>query len=461
MKIDIIVAYVQRYKFGHEKHFVPPITGIHLAALTPAKYEVRVIHQQISEPRDDTPADLIAISFFSGFAPEAYRLARRYRALGKMVVGGGPHVTFASEEALEFFDSILIGEAESEWTRLLGDAENGRLERVYRGTASPLDEIPTPRYDLLPNNFFIRRVVQATRGCPFTCSFCTVPALNPGFRTRPVEKVIADVTYDHFPHWWQRKIVWFWDDNLTVDRKYARALLRALVPHRKWWLTQASMDISKDPELLDLMNLSGCIGIFFGIESFGKESLKDAHKQQNKAELYQEKIAELHKRGICVMAGFISGFDGDTPTSIKDMAKRLYEVGVDVPFLSILTPFRGTVAYRKMVDEERMLSHRGWEFYNGYNVTFSPKQMSEGELLLAHRHLWHEAFSLKYCLLRIFRSFRYLRWGAFLMCAFMNIFYCIKRLRGNTPISFEAEEERFSEISREITLKMHDPEKAA
>ena len=460
MKIDIIVAYVQRYKFGHEKHFVPPITGIHLAALTPKKYEVRVIHQQIDEPGDDTPADLIAISFFSGFAPEAYRLARRYRALGKIVIGGGPHVTFAHQEALQFFDSILIGEAESEWAKLLDDAENGKLAKIYTGTPVPLDAIPTPRYDLLPDSFFVKRVVQATRGCPFTCSFCTVPVLNPGFRTRPVEKVMADVEYNRFRHWWQRKIVWFWDDNLTIDRKYARELLGALVPYRRWWLTQASMDISNDPELLNLMKVSGCIGIFFGIESFGKESLKDARKQQNKTEHYQEKIDELHKRGICVMAGFISGFDGDTPSSIKDMAKRLYEVGVDVPFLSILTPFRGTVAYRKMVGEERMSSRRGWGFYNGYNVVFSPKQMTERELLLAHRHLWVETFSFKYSFLRIFRSFWHLRWGAFLMCAFMNTFYCIKRLRGNTPICFE-DEERFNGISRELAMKMHEPERTA
>jgi radical SAM superfamily enzyme YgiQ (UPF0313 family) len=102
-----------------------------------------------------------------------------------MVVGGGPHVTFAQDEALRFFDAILVGEAESEWAALLDDAENGRLQRVYHGAAVSLEAAPTPRYDLLPDQFFIKRVVQATRGCPFICSFCTAPTLNPGFRTRP------------------------------------------------------------------------------------------------------------------------------------------------------------------------------------------------------------------------------------------------------------------------------------
>lgn len=457
MKIDIIVAYVQRYAFGHEKHFVPPITGIHLAALTPQEYEVRVIHQQVEQPSEETDADLVAISFFSGFAPEAYRLAQRYRVQGKTVIGGGPHVTFAADEALHYFDSILIGEAESEWVTMLRDFGAGRLRPIYKGTPTGLDDVPTPRYDLLPNAFFVTRVVQATRGCPFTCSFCTVPTLNPGFRTRPVEKIVQDIQYNNFRHWWQRKIVWFWDDNLTINRKFARQLLQAMVPLKKWWLTQASMDIAKDADLLDLMQRSGCIGIFFGIESFGKESLKDAHKQQNKAEKYAENIAELHQRGICVMAGFISGFDGDSAVTIKEMAHRLYEAGVDVPFLSILTPFRGTVAYNKMVDEDRMLTQRGWEFYNGYNVTFKPNQMSPAELLEAHRALWREAFSFKYSFLRVIRSARYLRLGAFLMCLFMNAFYCLKRMRGNEPLCFD-DKDLYPEIAEQVIDTMHKRE---
>lgn len=437
LRIDIIVVYVQRYRFGHETHFVPPITGIHLAAITPPDYRVRVIHQQV-EPIDfDTSADLITLSFFSGFAPEAYRLAEEFRKRGKRVVAGGPHATFAPDEVLQFCDSVVIGEAESVWAELLADAAGGRLRDRYLGKALPLTGIPTPRYDLLPQMFFVQRVVQATRGCPFTCSFCTVPTLNPGFRMRPVAEVMEDIKYDNFRHWWQRKVVWFWDDNLTINRQYIRTLLGAMIPVRKWWLTQASMDIAEDPSLLDLMKLSGCIGIFFGIESFGVESLKDAHKPQNKTQMYQARIRALHDRGICVMAGFIAGFDGDTPESIAAMAKQLYDAGVDVPFLSILTPYLGTPAYTKMAAEGRVLTGRGWEFYNGYNVSYSPKNMSPDQLLHAHRALWREAFSIKYSFLRIVRSFFRLRLGAFMMCAMMNGFYCLKRMSGNEPISFD------------------------
>jgi B12 binding domain len=142
LRVDIIVVYVQRYRFGHETQFVPPITGIHLAAITPPCYQVRIVHQQV-EPIDfETSADLIALSFFSGFAPEAYRLAREFRRRGKRVVAGGPHATFAPDEVLEYCDSVVIGEAESVWAELLTDAAYGRLRERYFGEALPLNWNP-------------------------------------------------------------------------------------------------------------------------------------------------------------------------------------------------------------------------------------------------------------------------------------------------------------------------------
>jgi radical SAM superfamily enzyme YgiQ (UPF0313 family) len=434
MKIDIIIVYVPRYRKGHERNFVPPLTGIHLAALTPSCHEVRVIHQQV-EPIDyDTDADLVALSFFSGFAPEAYWVADEFRRRSKRVVAGGPHATFWPDETLGHCNAVVIGEVESVWAEMLADAEAGRLKQRYHGTPQSLDGLPIPRYDLLPDTFFVRRVVQATRGCPFACSFCSVPTLNPGFRMRPVEEVIRDIRCDGFPHCWQRKVVWFWDDNLTAKRPYIKELLEVMVPLKRWWLTQASMDIAKDGELLDLMAKSGCIGVFFGIESFGDESLKAVSKRQNNVDYYRECIEAVHARGIAVMAGFIAGFDGDTPQSIEAMAHRLYEIGVDVPFLSVLTPYRGTPLYDQLAQEGRLLEDRGWEFYNGYNVTFRPQGMEPEELLQAHRALWRTAFSPKYVLKRIARSAWQLRLGAVMLSLAMNGFYGLKNLRGNLPI---------------------------
>lgn len=432
MKIDIVVVYVPRYRRGHEKNFVPPITGIHLAALTPPGHDVRVVHQQVAPVSVDTDAELVALSFFSGFADEAFRLARALRARGTLVVAGGPHATFSPEECLQHVDAVVVGEAESVWAEVVGDAAAGRLRRRYDGEVRPLDELPTPRYDLLPASFFVPRVVQATRGCRFACSFCSVPVVNPGFRTRPVDEVIADIAYDRFPHWWQRKLVWFWDDNPTADRAFFKELLRRMVPLRRWWLTQASLDIVRDPELLDLMQASGCIGVFLGIESFASDSLAEANKRHNRVREYRHAIEVLHRRGICVMAGFIAGFDHDTPADVVAMADRLQEIGVDVPFLSVLTPFPGTPLHAGLAAEGRLLPRRGWELYNGYNVAFRPYRMTVGELKDAHTALWRRAFSLPFALGRMLRALR-LRPGAMLMSLVMNAFYGLKAARGNVP----------------------------
>ncbi len=434
MKVRIIISYAPRYKRGHLIDFVPPVTGIHLAALTP-EHDVEVFHQQVrSVPVDDSP-DLVAISFFSGFARAAYDLADRYRALGIPVVAGGPHVTYWVEEALEHVDAVVVGEAETVWQNVLADVAAGTLQKIYRGKAASLEDLPTPRYDLLEKNFVVRRVLQATRGCPFSCSFCSVPDLNPGFRVRPIDDVIRDIAVTHFALPWQEKVVWFWDDNLLVKRQWAKDLLRELAGLNKWWLTQASIDIVKDRELLDLMEASGCIGIFLGIESLDDADLRSVHKRQNKTTEYADAIARLHDRGICVMAGFISGFDDQRPETIVATADRLNAVGVDVPFLSILTPFRGTRLYDEHLGAGRILSDRDWPHYNGYNVAFMPARMSPEELLASHRALWKRAFGPKAVYERLTAGARRLNAGGMMLATAMNGFYGLKCLSGNLPVS--------------------------
>lgn len=435
MKIRIIVSYTPRYRHGHRFDFVPPITGIHLAAITPPAHTIEVVHEQVREVSipDEPDVDVVAISFFSGFARRAYAIADAYRALGVRVVLGGPHVSYWVDEALEHADVVVTGEAESVWPDVVRDLAAGTHAPVYRGAPRELSGLPCPRYDLLEDRFVVRRVVQATRGCPFTCSFCSVPDLNPGFRVRPVDEVVRDIAATPFRSPIADKVVWFWDDNLLVKRQWAKALLHEMRGLDKWWLTQASIDVTRDAELLRAMEASGCIGIFLGIESLDEADLRRANKKQNKVREYADAIAKLHDHGICVMAGFISGFDDQTPDAILRTADRLDEIGVDVPFLSVLTPFRGTPLYDAMLREGRILEDRDWPFYNGYNVAFRPAKMTPGELREAHRAQWRRAFAPSRVALRALRGVGQLRPGAMLLSAAMNGFYGQKRLVGNEP----------------------------
>jgi len=435
MKLRIVVSYVPRYRRGHEWDFVPPVTGIHLAALAGPGHDIDVVHEQVRRPVVDDWPDLVAISFFSGFAERAYALADEYRARGIPVVLGGPHASYWVEEASAHADAVVVGEAESVWQEVLADFERGRVAgpRLYRGEARPLDDLPTPRYDLLEPRFVVPRVIQATRGCPFSCSFCSVPDLNPGFRVRPVADVVRDITSTHFRGFFQDKVVWFWDDNLLVQRSWAKRLLGELAGCGKWWLTQASIDIVRDKALLDAMERSGCIGIFLGIESLDAAALQSVDKRQNRIAEYREAVQRLHDRGICVMAGFISGFDTQTPEEIERVAERLDALEFDVPFLSILTPFRGTPLYDELLRDGRLLEDRGWGHYNGYNVAFRPRRMSPEQLLRAHRELWKRAFSPASVAGRVARATKQLRTGGLMLSASMNGFYGLKRLTSNLP----------------------------
>jgi radical SAM superfamily enzyme YgiQ (UPF0313 family) len=435
MKLRIVVSYVPRYQHGHEWDFVPPVTGIHLAALAGSEHTVEVVHEQVRTPPVDDWPELVAISFFSGFAARAYALADAYRALGIPVVLGGPHASYWIDEALAHADAVVVGEAESVWQQLLADFEQGRVTgpRVYRGEARALAGLPTPRYDLLEPRFVVPRVIQATRGCPFSCSFCSVPDLNPGFRVRPVEDVVRDLESSRFPGFFQDKVAWFWDDNLLVQRRWAKTLLGEMRGLNKWWLTQASIDIVRDPELLRAMERSGCIGIFLGIESLDAAALQSVDKRQNRIAEYRDAVARLHGHGICVMAGFISGFDTQTPEEIVAVAERLDALEFDVPFLSILTPFRGTPLYDELLREGRLLEERSWAHYNGYNVAFRPRRMTPEALLAAHRELWRRAFAPAAVAARIARGARQLRAGGLMLSASMNGFYGLKRLTGNLP----------------------------
>ena len=279
MKVHVVVVYSDRYNRGHEKAFVPPLTGMHLAALVGEDVEVALTHEKIRplDPFQPPDADLFMLTFGTGFAPRAYRLGDELRARGRLVVMGGPHVSVWPEEAALHTDCVVVGEAETVMQRIVRDAQKGTLEPLYRGQHASLEGLPVPRYDLLESEYFVGRVVQATRGCPHACTFCSTPRLSPGWRTRPVGEVVRDLQAYRGRGWVQRRIAWFWDDNLTADRTYARELLQALVPLDLLWVTQTSLDCTHDEGVLDLMEASGCIGVFLGIETVSASNLKRVH----------------------------------------------------------------------------------------------------------------------------------------------------------------------------------------
>jgi radical SAM superfamily enzyme YgiQ (UPF0313 family) len=349
-----------------------------VAAETPSRHRITIIDEQIEEVPWDASPDLVGITCMTALAPRTYELADHFRARGVPVVLGGIHPTFCSGEALQHADAVVAGEAEGIWPEVLVDAESGRMSGIYRAE-SPVDlaELyPIPRHLIDRRNYATIHAVQATRGCPHNCAFCSVTAFNHGIqRRRPVEFIVREVAAipDRF--------FMFVDDNLTADRDYATELFGALRPLGKRWVCQATLALADDPQFVRLAADAGCIGLFAGLETFNTENLGSMHKDFNRVDRYSEHIELLHANGIGLEAGIVFGFDGDDRGVFARTLHVLDELQVDIIQTSILTPLPGTPMFQKMSDR---IMDRNWTHYDFHHVVFEPRHMSAEALQAGH-----------------------------------------------------------------------------
>jgi radical SAM superfamily enzyme YgiQ (UPF0313 family) len=348
-----------------------------VAAETPDGVEVRVVDEQVQDVPIDEVFDLVGISCMTAAAPRAYQLADLFRRRGTPVVLGGTHPTLMPEEALEHADAVCVGDAEGVWRRVVEDARRGELAGLYRAEPTALQELRRPPRDLLAGRYYgTVQAVQATRGCPNRCSFCTVSACHDGVqRRRPADEVAAEVAA--LP----RRFVIFVDDNLTADRAYARELFSALRPLGKLWVTQSTLEIADDPELVRLAAKAGCIGLFVGLETFSDASLRGVNKGFHRVAEYRRRIRLLHRHGIGVEAGIVFGFEHDDPGVFRRTLALLEDLRIDMVQISVLTPLPGTPFHQRM---RHRLVDRDYEHYDFHHVVFQPRGMSVTDLQAGH-----------------------------------------------------------------------------
>ncbi len=248
---------------------LPSLSLLTLAALTPS--DVELSYHESADVQDNPGAlngcDLVAITTMTAQAFEAYRLADQLREAGITVVMGGLHATAVPDECARHADAVVIGEGEPVWASVLDDARRGKLAHRYRAQGYfDLADAPMPRFDLLDPPRYNRLTVQTARGCPHKCEFCASSiTLTPGYSTKPVEKVIAEVRA--IKGVWDRPFIEFADDNSFAKRGEAKDLLRALRHERVKWFTECDVSIASDPELIDLMRDAGCRQVLIGLES--------------------------------------------------------------------------------------------------------------------------------------------------------------------------------------------------
>jgi radical SAM superfamily enzyme YgiQ (UPF0313 family) len=369
-----------------------PLTLTTLAALVPSELQAQITlyDEGIADVPGQLDADLIGITVITGTAPRAYELADHYRALGKTVILGGPHVTLLPEEAAQHADTICTGYAEDSWPEMLRDFARNTLQPVYRQAPDfTLDRPNMPfahRHLFSPANFLTQAIFEATRSCAHDCEFCVAPAAW-GRRQyqKPLDWVIEDIR-----QFGQKKIA-FIDLNLISDREYARELFTRLIPLKIQWFGLTTVLLAHDVELMELLARSGCRGLLLGLETVTPGSLADARKRFNDSVDFKTFIRDLHHLGITVQGCFVFGLDHDTPDVFDATVEFAIEAGVDLPRFAVLTPFPNTPLYARIEAEGRILT-RDWSLYDGQHVVFQPRAMTVQQLGEGHERAWKQVY---------------------------------------------------------------------
>jgi radical SAM superfamily enzyme YgiQ (UPF0313 family) len=361
----------------------PPLNLPYLAALTPSHYKIEVIDENI-EPFKFKKADIVGITAYTSSVNRGYEIAQMYREQGIPTVMGGIHVSMMPDEALNYCDAVVIGEAEDVWPKVLEDFEAASLKRQYRGAWNDLTHLPIPRRDILQNDYYIWGSIQTSRGCPMNCAFCSVSAFNGRrFRRRRLEDVIAEL--EQIP---QKKVM-ITDDNIIgysqEDRDWARVFFSRINQKgiSKAFFAQASIQFGEDRELVRIAAKAGLKILFIGLESVNPVSLKSYQKGINLKRLqqdnYQESISTIRSAGIAVIGAFVLGCDEDDIAVFHATWDFVRSSGIDVLQVTKPTPLPGTQLWNSLLSEGRILNRdfpKAWEDYRLTKMVYKPAKMS-------------------------------------------------------------------------------------
>lgn len=396
----LLLIYPATHKLGWVKYFQLPSLSLQLvAAVTPSNWNVTLI----DESQDSIPFgqeyDLVGITAMTHQATRAYEIADQFRALGVPVIMGGMHPTVMPEEALTHADAVVIGEAESVMATLLDDFLGGNLQQKYCAPIAQDDKlvIPWPCREILAGKRYLTtQTVQASRGCPYDCAFCTVTQyFGNRFRYRDTADILAELR--SFP----KKLVIFLDDNFLGDPVKAKPILEGMTEMGIKWGSQTSLRFAEDPELLKLVVRSGCIGLFVGIESVTGLYAKHAKSsgQSSQAEL----MKRVRDAGIILETSLIFGFDDHDQSIFEKTLRFVEECSPSVPTFNLLTPYPGTKLFQQYEQEGRLL-HKDWNRYNHGEVVFQPKLMTPEQLYQGWLEVRKTAYTWPSVLSRVWKN---------------------------------------------------------
>lgn len=356
-----------------------PYSLLTLAALTPKDYHIRIInYKSFWVPRDFVEGALVGITCITSSVDDAYRLADRFRRAGSKVVLGGPHVSALPDEAINHADSIIIGEAESVWPRVIEDFQKSALQKTYKG--EPLKDFFTPAYEYFLNMdpSQLKDVgIHIDRGCKYHCDFCS--RISSWLRFVSIEQVIElikRIKIAKAGFFGRPATVGFLCDNIYSSPSYAKELFRKMIPLNVAWAATSSIDIGFDEEALQLAQESGCSVLLIGFETiYPQDYQKTSLQQLHSTEDYKAAIKNIKAHRIKIIGSFILGFDRYRHRDYLRLLWFLIRSGLWRIYVFILTPFPGSELFERLKKESRIVSF-DWRRYNLLSCVFRPRHTS-------------------------------------------------------------------------------------
>jgi len=368
-----------------------------LSALLPEGWSSELCLEVIDDIPWDTDCDVIGIGGVGHAARRAKDIAIEFKKRGKIVFMGGPMVSMVPELAKEYCDSVMIGDSELTIAELCHDIENNCLKPFYEKKVTDFT-YPLPKYELVLGkrigNFL---PVQAGRGCPNTCKFCTIACLYKGrYIRRSIEEVMRDIKYVKSLGFKEFLLV---DDNIVSDPAYMLELVRQIKPLKMRWMSQCAIQIADNEELLKAVAESGCYVLSFGLESIQKEAMKEINKTWADPNDYLRIIKKVNDAGIEVASEMIIGLDTDTVESLDETIKFVKKSNIIAPKFYCLTPIPGTPLNKEMNELDRIEDPNVLEYRPSKSVLKTP-HFTADEVTEQYWRVYKELYTIRAILRR-------------------------------------------------------------
>lgn len=385
--------------------YLPGLAFPLLASFVPDNWQLEINIEVVDEINFDSDADIIGIGAMGHAVFRAIDIATEFRKRGKVVFMGGYMPSLIPWFIDDHCDGVIIGDAEISFPKLLKDFETtGKIQKRYDYPLRDLNNLPIPKYELLlSKKIGFMLPVQAGRGCPHQCSYCSIACIYKGrYIARPVNEVIRDIMrikdlgFRYF---------YLLDDNIIGNPKFLEELCIQIKPLKMKWASQCSTNLAHNPTLLKLVADSGCRIMSLGIESITQEGLNQLNKSWVTTSEHEMLLNKILKAGIIPATEMMIGTDSDTVKSIRSTYDFVMKTRIPIPKFYILTPMPGSVLYEDYKKQGRLI-HEDYNYYTATSCVHTPANITPNELNQLYWWLYNKVYTLPNILKRtIFNKF--------------------------------------------------------